>query len=73
MIRLQGIELWGFSGGSDGKESACNAETQVLPLGREDPLEKGMATHSSIFAWRISWTEDPGKLQPIGLQTVGHD
>ena len=62
MIRLQGIELWGFSGGSDGKESACNAETQVRSLGREDPLVKGMATHSSILAWRIPWTEEPGGL-----------
>ena len=62
MIRLQGIELWGFSGGSDGKESACNAETQVRSLGREDPLVKGMATHSSILAWRIPWTEEHGGL-----------
>ena len=73
MIRLQGIELWGFSGGSDGKESACNAETQVRSLGREDPLVKGMATHSSILAWRIPWTEEPGGLQSTGLQRVGHD
>ena len=45
----------------------------VRPLGREDPLEQGMATHSSILAWRIPWTEDPGGLQCIGLQRVGHD
>ena len=43
-------------------------ETQVQPLGREDPLEKGMVTHSSILAWRIPGTEEPGKLQSIGLQ-----
>ena len=48
-------------------------ETQVLSLGREDPLEKEMTTHSSILAWRISWTEEPCGLQSIGLQRVGHD
>ena len=48
-------------------------ETQVQSLGREDPLEKRMATHSSILAWRIPWTEEPGGLQSIGLQRVGHD
>ena len=48
-------------------------ETQVQPLGWEDPLEKGMATHSSILAWRIPWTEDPGKLQSMGLQRVRLD
>ena len=41
--------------------------------GQEDPLEKGMATHSSILAWRIPWTEEPGGLQSKGLQRVGHD
>ena len=48
-------------------------ETWVGSLGREDPLEKGMATHSSILAWRIPWTEEPGGLQSTGLQRVGHD
>ena len=48
-------------------------ETQVQSLGREDPLEKGMATNSCILAWRIPWTEEPGQLQSIGLQRVGHD
>ena len=43
-------------------------ETWVLSLGREDPLEKGMATHSSILAWRILWTEEPGRLQFVGSQ-----
>ena len=43
-------------------------ETQVQFLGREDPLEKEMATHSGIFAWRIPWTEEPGGLQSVGLQ-----
>ena len=48
-------------------------EAQVQPLGQEDLLEKGMATHSSILAWRITWTEEPGGLQSMGLQRVGHD
>ena len=48
-------------------------ETWVWSLGREDPLEKGMATHSSILAWRIPWTEEPGGLQSMGSQRVGHD
>ena len=43
-------------------------ETQVQALGREDPLEKEMATHSSILVWKIPWTEEPGGLQPMGLQ-----
>ena len=51
-----------FSAGSDGKESACNAEDSVRSLDQEDPLEKGMATHSSILAWRIPRTEKPGEL-----------
>ena len=42
-------------------------------LSREDPLEEGMATHSSILAWRIPWTEDPAGLQSMGLQRIGHD
>ena len=48
-------------------------ETEVQSLGREDPLEEEMATHSTILAWRIPWTEEPGRLQSIGLQRVGHD
>ena len=48
-------------------------ETQVQSLGREDPLDKGMATHSSILAWRIPWTEEPGGLQSMGSQRVRHD
>ena len=48
-------------------------ETQVQSLGREDPLEKEMATHSSLLAWRIPWTEEPGGLQSMGSQRVGHD
>ena len=48
-------------------------ETRVRFLGWEDPLEKEMATHSSILAWKISWTEGPGGLQSMGSQRVGHD
>ena len=48
-------------------------EAQVLSLGWEDPLEKGRATHSSILAWRIPWTEEPGRLQPMESQRVRHD
>ena len=48
-------------------------ETWVRSLGWEDPLEKEMATHSSILAWRIPWTEEPGGLQSTGSQRVGHD
>jgi len=48
-------------------------ETRVQSLGQEDTLEKGMAAHSSILAWRIPWTEELGRLQSMGLHTVGHD
>ena len=48
-------------------------ETQVRSLSQEDPLEKEMATPSSILAWRIPWTEEPGRLQSMGLPRVGHD
>ena len=48
-------------------------ETQVRSLGWEDPLKKEMATHYSILVWRIPWTEEPGGLQSMGLQRVGHD
>ena len=74
--------LLGFPDSSVGKESACNAgdlglipgfDPWVQSLGREDPLEKGMATHSSILAWRILWMEEPGRLQSTGSQRVRHD
>ena len=48
-------------------------EPQAQSLGQKDPLDKGMAVHSSILAWRILWTEEPGKLQSMGLQKVSHD
>ena len=59
--------------GSEGKAPACNAATRVRSLGREVPLEKEMAIHSSILAWRIPWMEEPGGLQSMGSQKVGHD
>ena len=58
----------GFSGGSMGKESACNADDRVQSL--EDPLEKEMETHTSILAWKIPWTEEPGRLQSMGSQEL---
>ena len=65
------ISLWdlGFPGGTSGEEPSCQRkrhETRVQSLGQADALEKGMATHSSILAWRIPWTEEPGKLQSMG-------
>ena len=55
------------------KNPSTVQETWIRFLGQEDPLEKGMATHSSIIAWRIPWTEKPGGLQSMGSQKVGHD
>ena len=55
------------------KNMPAMQETQVGSLGREDPLEKGMATHSSVLAWRIPWTEESGGLEFMGSQRVGHD
>ena len=63
----------GFPGGSDSKESACNAGDLGLIHGLGNPLEEGMATHSSILAWRIPWAEKPGGLQCIGSQRIRHD
>ena len=60
--------MWVFGGAA-----VRNQETQVRSLGWEDPLEKEMAIHSSILAWKIPWTEEPGGLQSTGLQRVGHD
>ena len=63
----------GFPGGSTVKNLPAMQETQFRSLGREGPLEKGLATHSSILAWRIPRTEEPGRLPSMGLQRVGHD
>ena len=65
----------GFPGGSVVKNPPAMEETQAQSLGQEDPLEKGMATHSSILPWKIPRTEEAGGLQlrSMGLQEVGHD
>ena len=55
------------------KNPPAMQKTQVRSLGREDPLEKGMATHSSVLAWRITWTEESVRLQSMGSQIVGND
>ena len=65
---------WGFPGGTVGKESTClpmqeTQELRVPSLGQEDSLEEEMATHSSILAWKIPWSEEPGGLQRMGLQS----
>ena len=63
--------------GTTGKEPACQCrrqkKTQVWSLGQEILLEEGMATHSSVLAWRIPWTEEPGRQQSMGSQRAGHD
>ena len=67
----------GFPGGASGKEPTCPEQelqgTWVQSLSREDPLEEGRAIHSSILAWKTQWTEDPGRLQSVRSQRVGHD
>ena len=60
-------------GGSDSKESACNAGDPGLSPGSERSLEKAVATHSSVLAWRIPWTVEPGGLQSVVSQRVGHN
>ena len=67
------IPLWGFPGGAVVKNLPANAGVQVRSLDWEDPLEKEMATHSSILARRIPWMEEPGRLQSTGLERVRHD
>ena len=62
-----------FPGGSDGKASVYNAGDPDSIPGLEDPLEMEMAIHSSTIAWKISWTEEPGRLQSMGLQRVVQD
>ena len=62
-----------ISGVSDCKESASNAGDMGLIPGQEDPVEKGMATHSSILTWRTLWTKKPGRLQPMASQRVRRD
>ena len=62
-----------FPGGSDGKASAYNVGDPGSIPGLEDLLEKEVATHSSTLAWKIRWTEKPGRLQSMGSQRAGHD
>ena len=62
-----------FRGHLEVKNMSAVSETWVRSPGQEDPLEKGMATHSSILAWRIPWTEEPGGLQIMRSQRVRHD
>ena len=72
-LLLSSLWIRDFPGDSDGKESACSAGDRIWSLHRDDPLEKGVATHSSILAWRIPWTEEPGGLQSLRLQRVLHN
>ena len=63
-----------FHGGSDGKESSCNeGDLGWIPRSGRFPGGEGVTTHSSVLAWRIPWTEEPGGLQSTGSQRVGHD
>ena len=55
------------------KNLPAKRETQVRTLGQEDPLERGMAAHSSVLTWKIPWSEEAGGLQSLGLERVGHD
>ena len=64
--------MWDFPGGSVVKNSPAMQEIRVWSLSQEDPLEKGMATHSSILAWEMLWTEEPGRLQSVGSERVRH-
>ena len=70
-MSMKYIRTRGFPAAQTVKNLPTMQKTQVWSLGWEDPLEKGMATHSSILAWRIPWTEKPGRLQSMGLQRVG--
>ena len=67
------LSLWASLVAQTVKNLPAMQETQVQSLSQEDPLEKGTATHSSILAWRVPWTEEPGGLQSLGSQRAGHD
>ena len=73
LTRIYTYEKLDFPGGSDGKASVYNAGDLGLSPGLGRSLEKEMAIHSSTIAWKIPWTEEPGRLQSKGLQRVGHD
>ena len=68
MIISKDTEYGAFPGAQKVKNLQAKQETQVWPAGWEDPLEKEMVTHSSILAWRVPWTEEPGGLHPMGSQ-----
>ena len=70
-LRRNGVALIELPGGSDSKASCL--QCGIRSLGREDPLEKEMATHSSTLAWKIPWLEERGRLQSMGSQRVGHN
>ena len=70
---LQARDWWASFVAQLVKNLPALQETRVRPQGQEDPLEKEMATHSSILTWRIPWTEDPGRLQSVRSQRVRHD
>ena len=77
MLRLLHLEQilyrWASLVANMVKKLPAMPRTQVQSMGQDNPLEKGMATHSCILAWRIPWTEEPNRLQSIGSQRVGHD
>ena len=73
MLRLRQYTLTLDFPGGVAKNLPAMQETPVQSLGREDPLEKEMVTHSSLLAWEIPWTEEPGGLQSVGSQRVRHD
>ena len=73
LFRVFFVSMWVFLVAQMVKNLPAMQETQVQSLGREDPLEKRMATHFNILAWKISWTEEPGGLKSRGLQGAGHD
>ena len=72
-LKPNSFPVKGFPGGLSVKCLPAMQETRVQSLGWEDPLEKEMAAHSSILAWKIPWTTEPGRLPSTGSQTVGHD
>jgi len=75
VLHSQLCEFWSLPGGRHSvvKNLPAMQETQVQSLGQEDPPEKGMATHSSVLAWKILWTEEPGGLQSMESQRIEHD
>ena len=73
LLVIQWLRLHAPNAGGQDLTSGQRIRTQVRSQGWKDPLEEGMATHSSILAWEIPWTEEPGELQSMGSQRVGHD